>query len=206
MLCLPFQSKTRNYPKANFQWSLKPIFILAQCCGIPFKETPKDKPKGKGFWIVHTIVFLVGISIFLTQIFKLQLSVMDVKQTIPEDARLAHVSNSVLYTQMHKFLRFCIAFFPNVLQMTTYLALFIFANITSKWSAVWSALEEIQNEFDLNYDFHQKARRKCYIGPLLFFLVNEMLSVLFMAYKHCHLKKVYIVISAANYLSYFICQ
>ena len=54
--------------------------------------------------------------------------------------------------------------------------------LSRKWRDLVEILQEIQNEVELNKEFHQKCRRRCIIALLLSFLVKKCIFVHFKSY------------------------
>ena len=167
MLCLPCSSHPNT---ADFQWSLKPIFILAQLIGFAMTETSRVQNKRIKCKIVHTTVFLVGCTALIINSYKILK--FTPKFYTPQELNLQIDTTTKMSHFLIKDLIFLLLYGIYVTQMIAHLVLFILCHFTEKWRNMWSALKKIRNDFGLSRKFHQKVRRKCYIGLLLLLLVN----------------------------------
>lgn len=153
----------------NIQWSLKPIVVFMKILGIRIDILDKASLFSRlliqiVFCIISTLMLVDSYAIFKDQ--KKHLQNNSVSTESP-DASQGEKSAGLLFLNIMPITDALIVLHCCI----PYLTLFIIS-ISKTWSSLWLTLFKIEVDFNVNQKFYRKIRRYCYIGALLFFLVN----------------------------------
>ena len=163
----------------TFQWSLKPLFVLANLIGLPLNGFTRNKRRRR-----FSIIFKLIIPISCCFVLMGNLVINGPQKLFSFDALKeklrgrGHFESPFGYFKANPqgliilvkdvMLKWFFAAVPLV-----HLVFFVTVLFTRKWKDVWTALDDIQKKMNLNEEFHRKCRKHCLLVILVLILVGQ---------------------------------
>lgn len=153
----------------NFEWSLKPILIWMSLFGIRVKGFEKVSMPLK------IVISVQGLIVFLFICIVYGFSMME---NFKEWAYFVSNKESERKGQLIRVSIKTYASLVNCLHSLGPHAIFFLLSVLGTLKNLWKNLIEIEEKLNLNRMFYRKARRQCYIGLGVLFLVSYQVLIL----------------------------
>ena len=153
------EKKVKPDPRANFDWSLKPVILALNGLGIPLDVTGKTSPN------VRLAILLLGC---FTLTINVTLHLMSFSVTVGNFINCSANENATRSIINYGIGHAVHGFFVAGVQ----LAFVVVVLFTDRWKDVWDSLQVVQNEMNLGYKFHFSTRIQCIIALALISMVG----------------------------------
>jgi len=164
------KSSVKFEKRANLLWSLKPILVCMQMCGIPSLE-----PKSSTYLFLKLVCQIpILICLTLNSFFTIYNLLFEFKRALCPTGNQYAMS-------IFKQLEYPTVFF-NFFSMISNPAfvlgiplIFVFQfNFTGKWRDILKSFYKIDQGFILDESFYRRCRKRCIFSILLFLVVSKI--------------------------------